>query len=192
MGAIDVSLGVYELEEPWGRLVEVGRDREQLDDLEASGPITTYVLKDRTTRASSLKCKTVADAVSLARFLEAHLAELRRFLLEQVEGDAARLRALETDVTGAACTATWSFSTGDADPSEATEHAVRALHDGFLARLAPMRIEDAELEPELTGGKAVLAVFGTTTHRIDLQRPSGPAYRDVQLAAVTSLAESLT
>jgi len=187
MAEIELSLGEYELEEPWGRLVEVGRVRE-VADVQAAGPITTYVLKDRTTRSSSIKCKSVEDAVSLARFLDAHLAELRRFLLEQVAGDSARLRGLETDVTGPVCLTSWSFTTGDTDPAQSTAAAVEALHQGFLGRLAPVEIEASELEPALGGGKAVLAVRGDETLRIDVQEPSGPAYRGVQLTAARKLA----
>jgi len=190
VAATELSLGEYELEEPWGRLVEVGRVHDALP-FAAPDAITTYVLKDRTTRASSLECKSIEDAVALARFLDAHLAELRRFLLEQVAGDDARLRALESDVNGPRCTVTWAFSTGDSDPADSTERAIEALHEGFLARLAPVSIEEAELDRELRGGKAVLAACSDEILRIDLQRPSGPGYRDVQLAAAATLAERL-
>ena len=190
MGSIEVSLGEYELEEPWGRLVEVGRSREHAP-FEAPRSITTYVLRDRTIRSSSLSCKSVEDAVSLARFLDAHLAELRRFLLEQMPADHARLRALETDVSGRDCITNWSFSTGDADPDASTRDAVQALHDGFLARLAPVPIAEAKSDPALGGGKAVLAVCGEDALRIDVQEPSGPAYRGVQLAAAAALVAAM-
>jgi hypothetical protein len=187
----DVSLGAYDLEEPWGRLAEIGRASEEAA-FESPGPITTYVLKDRTTRASSILCKSASDAVSLARFLDAHLPELRRFLLEQAPSEPARLRALDVDVPGSACTVTWSFTTGDADPRGSTATAVDALHSGFLAELAPVAIERAVLEEEAGGGKAVLAVCGEHVLRTDVQLPSGPGYRDVQLAAAAALAASLT
>jgi hypothetical protein len=188
VGQTEVSLGHYELEEPWGRLVEIGRVREPAL-LEAPDAITTYVLSDRTTRASSLRCKSVAEAVSLARFLDAHLAELRRFLLEQAPVDHARLRALETDVAGPSCSVTWAFTTGDADPVESTSYATKALHDRFLARLAPVPIVAVETDPQPGGGKAVVAACSEETLRIDVQEPSGPAYRDVQLVAAAALAE---
>lgn len=162
---IDVSLGEYELEEPWGRLAEVGRVRERVEvDRETTiAEVRTYVLNDRTTRASSFSCKSTGDAVSLARFLDAHLAELRRWLLDRMGADEAisehaKLRGIETDVLGAVCRVAWAFTTGDGDPAPATAANVEALHRGFVAQLAPVAPEQAVLEPEVGGGVAALAV----------------------------------
>src|ERR687884_1546083 len=96
VGPLDVELGEYELEEPFGRLVETGRVREEVfvplahteGGLSASlqrgakaaaesGGFRTTVLKDRITRASCFICNTTEDAVALSRFLEAHVAEMR-------------------------------------------------------------------------------------------------------------------
>jgi hydroxymethylglutaryl-CoA reductase (NADPH) len=82
IGPLDVSLGEYELEEPWGRLAEVERRQEQVfvplahteGGLSASlyrgaraasesGGFRTYVLKDRMTRASCFICKNAEEAV---------------------------------------------------------------------------------------------------------------------------------
>ena len=196
-----VSIGQYELEEPWGRLVEVARAVEALtegashSDSRRSDLIKTYALKDRTTRASTLSCKSVEDAVSLARFLDAHLAELRRFLLEAEPDAEARLRALDVDVPGQTCRVAWTFSTGPADPHQATAAGIEALHEGFVRRLAPVALDDALIDAELGGGQAVLAVCttpeGERSLRLSLQRPSGPGYRAVQLVAAARLAEQL-
>jgi hypothetical protein len=197
----DVSVGRYELEEPWGRLVEVARTVEPLtggdsdSDSHQSALIRTYALKDRTTRASAFICKSAEDAVSLARFLDAHLAELRRFLLEAEPAVEARLRALDADVPGHTCRVTWTFSTGPADPHQATAAGIEALHEGFVRRLAPVAFDEALIEPELGGGQAVLAACATPegerSLRLDLQRPSGPGYRAVQLTAAAKLGEQL-
>ncbi len=197
---IEISVGHYELEEPWGRLVEVARTVEPLagdshSDSHHPHLIRTHALKDRTTRASALLCKSIEDAVSLARFLDAHLAELRRFLLDAEPAAEARLRALDVDVAGPACRVTWTFSTGPADPVEATAAGVEALHEGFVRRLAPVSFDEALVEPELGGGLAVLAACATSAGErsvhLDLQQPSGPEYRTVQLAAAATLAEEL-
>src|SRR5919202_4433056 len=97
VGPVVVELGEYELEEPFGRLAETGRAREEVyvplahteGGLSASlargaraaaesGGFRTHVLGDRITRASCFVCATTEDAVALARFLEAHVAEMRR------------------------------------------------------------------------------------------------------------------
>src|ERR671934_2567251 len=103
VGPLNVDLGEYELEEPFGRLVETGRIRDEVyvplahteGGLSASlqrgakaaaacGGFRTYLLKDRITRASCFVCKSTQEAVALGRFLEAHVAEMRRWLGERV------------------------------------------------------------------------------------------------------------
>src|ERR671934_54496 len=82
VGPLDVDLGEYELEEPFGRLAETGRVRDQVyvplahteGGLSASlyrgaraaaesGGFRTYVLGDRITRASCFVCKNTEEAV---------------------------------------------------------------------------------------------------------------------------------
>src|ERR671925_197206 len=106
VGPLELELGEYELEEPFGRVTETGRSREQVyvplahteGGLSASlyrgaraaaesGGFRTYVLRDRITRASCFVCRSIEEAVSLARFLEAHVAEMRRWLGERAEAD---------------------------------------------------------------------------------------------------------
>src|ERR671938_223095 len=95
VGPVSVELGEYELEEPFGRLAELSRAREDLyvplahteGGLSASlyrgahaaresGGFRTYVLRDRITRASCFVCASTEEAVTLARFLDAHVAEM--------------------------------------------------------------------------------------------------------------------
>src|SRR5436305_9435418 len=99
VGPLDVELGAYELEEPFGRVAETGRAREQVyvplahteGGLSASvyrgaravtesGGLRTWVLQDRYPRASCFLCRSTEDAVHLARFLDAHVAEMRPWL----------------------------------------------------------------------------------------------------------------
>src|SRR5919109_2469558 len=105
VGPLELELGEYELEEPFGRVTETGRSRDAVyvplahteGGLSASlyrgaravaesGGFRTFVLKDRMTRASCFICKSVEEAVVLARFLDAHVAEMRRWLGEREEG----------------------------------------------------------------------------------------------------------
>src|SRR5919205_3673877 len=113
VGPLELELGEYELEEPFGRLVETGRAREQVyvplahteGGLSASlyrgaraaaesGGFRTHVLRDRITRASCFVCASTEDAVALARFLDAHVGEMRRWLAEREESWISRLARL--------------------------------------------------------------------------------------------------
>src|ERR671935_2855376 len=81
VGPVDIELGEYELEEPFGRVTETGRSRDQVfvplahteGGLSASlyrgaraaaesGGFRTYVLRDRITRASCFVCRSTGDA----------------------------------------------------------------------------------------------------------------------------------
>src|SRR5204862_8221403 len=108
----------------FGRLVETGRTRDRAfvplahteGGLSASlyrgaravaesGGFKTYVLRDRITRASCFVCRSSEEAVSLSRFLDAHVGGMRRWLGERVEADPrlskyAKLREVETHVVG--------------------------------------------------------------------------------------------
>jgi hydroxymethylglutaryl-CoA reductase (NADPH) len=175
VGPVDVDLGEYELEEPFGRLVETGRVREQVyvplahteGGLSASlyrgaraaaesGGFRTYVLSDRITRASCFVCKTTEEAVELARFLDAHVAEMRRWLAGREEewiSSYAKLREVETHVVGSMCHVLWAFTTGDAcGPNMMTRNAY-ALNTGYVMENAPVRPERAILEANMGGDK---------------------------------------
>src|SRR5207302_3157574 len=175
VGPVDVDLGEYELEEPFGRLAETGRARDQVyvplahteGGLSASlyrgaraaadsGGFRTYVLGDRITRASCFVCNTTEEAVRLARFLDAHVAEMRRWLAERDEdwiSSFAKLREVETHVVGPMCHVLWSFTTGDAvGPNMMTRNSY-ALNMGFVLEHAPVKPERVILEANMGGDK---------------------------------------
>src|SRR5919109_2682385 len=173
VGPLELELGEYELEEPFGRVTETGRSRDQVyvplahteGGLSASlyrgartaaesGGFRTYVLGDRITRASCFVCKTTGEAVQLARFLDAHVAEMRRWLGEREEewiSSYAKLREVETHVVGSMCHVLWAFTTGDAcGPNMMTRNAY-ALNMGYVMERAPVRPERAILEANMGG-----------------------------------------
>ena len=175
VGPLDVDMGAYELEEPFGRLAETGRIRDEVyvplahtegglsvslyrgaRAASESGGFRTYVLGDRITRASCFVCKTTEDAVRLARFLDAHVAEMRRWLAERDEewiSSFAKLREVETHVVGSMCHVLWAFTTGDAcGPNMMTRNAY-ALNMGYVMEQAPVRPERAILEANMGGDK---------------------------------------
>ena len=175
VGPLELELGEYELEEPFGRVAETGRSSEQIfvplahteGGLSASlyrgaraaadsGGFRTYVLADRITRASCFICKSTEEAVQLARFLDAHVAEMRRWLAEQREewiSSYARLREVETHVVGPMCHVLWAFTTGDAcGPNMMTRNAY-ALNMGYVMENAPVKPQRAILEANMGGDK---------------------------------------
>src|ERR671934_501757 len=175
VGPLEVELGEYELEEPFGHVTETGRSRDQVyvplahteGGLSASlyrgaraaaesGGFRTYVLRDRITRASCFVCKTTEEAVQLARFLDAHVAEMRRWLAERDEewiSSYAKLREVETHVVGPLCHVMWAFTTGDAcGPNMMTRNAY-ALNTGYVLEHAPVKPERAILEANMGGDK---------------------------------------
>ncbi|MDQ2983297.1 MAG: 3-hydroxy-3-methylglutaryl-CoA reductase [Actinomycetota bacterium] len=177
IGPLEISLGEYELDEPIGRIVETGREQERVyvplahteGGLSASlyrgaraagesGGFRTFVLRDRMTRASCFVCKTTEEAVTLSRFLDAHVAEMRRWLAERVEADEAlskyaKLREVETHVVGPMCHVMWAFTTGDAcGPNMMTRNSY-ALNMGYVMERAPVQPERAMLEANMGGDK---------------------------------------
>jgi hydroxymethylglutaryl-CoA reductase (NADPH) len=175
VGPLEVELGEYELEEPFGRIVETGRNADQVfvplahteGGLSASlyrgakaaadsGGFKTYVLGDRITRASCFICKSTEEAVKLARFLDAHVGEMRRWIAERDEewiSSYARLREVETHVVGPLCHVLWAFTTGDAcGPNMMTRNAY-ALNIGYVMEHAPVKPERAILEANMGGDK---------------------------------------
>ncbi|HLB18823.1 MAG TPA: hypothetical protein VK613_06820 [Gaiellaceae bacterium] len=175
VGPLEIELGEYELEEPFGRVSETGRTKDQVfvplahteGGLSASlyrgaraaaesGGFRTYVIGDRMTRASCFVCKSTEGAVQLARFLDAHVAEMRRWLAERNEdwiSKFARLREVETHVIGPMCHVLWAFTTGDAcGPNMMTRNAY-ALNMGYVMEHAPVTPERAILEANMGGDK---------------------------------------
>ena len=175
VGPLEIELGEYELEEPFGRVSETSRKQDQVfvplahteGGLSASlyrgaraaaesGGFRTYVLADRMTRASCFVCQSTQEAVQLARFLDAHVAEMRRWLAERNEdwiSTFARLREVETHVVGPMCHVMWAFTTGDAcGPNMMTRNAY-ALNMGYVMEHAPVKPERATLEANMGGDK---------------------------------------
>jgi len=175
VGPLQIELGEYELEEPFGRVSETGRSVDEVfvplahteGGLSASlyrgaraaaesGGFRTYVLQDRITRASCFVCKSTDEAVQLARFLDAHVAEMRRWLSEHQE-DAisryAKLREVETHVIGPMCHVMWAFTTGDAcGPNMITRNSY-ALNMAYVMEHAPVKPQRAILEANMGGDK---------------------------------------
>jgi hydroxymethylglutaryl-CoA reductase (NADPH) len=175
VGPLVASLGRYELEEASGRVVETGRETEELfvplahteGGLSASlyrgaraaadsGGLRTYVLRDRITRASCFVCSSTEDAMAVARFVEANVEAMRGWLAERDDpalSRHARLREVKTHVVGPLCHVLWSWTTGDAvGPNMMTRNAY-ALNMGFVLEQAPVRPERAILEANMGGDK---------------------------------------
>jgi hydroxymethylglutaryl-CoA reductase (NADPH) len=177
IGPLDIELGDYELDEPFGRLVETGRAADRVyvplahtegglsaslyrgaRAVSESGGFKTFVLGDRITRASCFVCGSAEEAVTLSRFLGAHVAEMRRWLAERVEADPtlskyAKLREVETHVVGPMCHVMWVFTTGDAcGPNMMTRNSY-ALNMGYVMEQAPVKPERAILEANMGGDK---------------------------------------
>jgi hydroxymethylglutaryl-CoA reductase (NADPH) len=175
VGPLVVELGAYELEEPFGRVAEVGRERDEVyvplahteGGLSASlyrgakaaaesGGFRTWVIKDRMTRASCFVCRDTEEAVALARFLDAHVAEMRRWLDERPDewvSRYAKLREVETHVVGPMCHVLWAFTTGDAcGPNMMTRNAY-ALNMQYVLQHAPVKPQRAILEANMGGDK---------------------------------------
>src|SRR4051812_1743639 len=175
VGPLELELGEYELEEPFGRVTERGRGQDAVyvplahteGGLSASlyrgaraaaesGGFRTYVVRDRITRASCFVCKSTAEAVQLARFLDAHVAEMRRWLAERPDdwiSSYAKLREVETHVVGSMCHVMWAFTTGDAcGPNMMTRNAY-ALNMGYVMEHAPVKPQRAILEANMGGDK---------------------------------------
>jgi hydroxymethylglutaryl-CoA reductase (NADPH) len=175
VGPIEVELGDYELEEPFGRVAETARGREAVyvplahteGGLSASlyrgaraaadsGGFRTWVVRDRITRASCFVCRSTEEAVQLSRFLEAHVAEMRRWLGERNEAwisSYAKLREVETHVIGSLCHVMWAFTTGDACGANMMTRNAYGLNMGYVMEHAPVKPDRAFLEANMGGDK---------------------------------------
>src|SRR5437763_5866711 len=175
VGPVVVELGVYEVTEPDGEVVERGRAAEEafvpLAHTEAglsaslyrgaraaaeSGGFRTFVLRDRITRASCFVCGSSAQAVELARWIESQADEMRRWLEESTDPSLsrrARLREVETHVVGPMCHVLWSWTTGDAVGANMMTRNSYALNMGFVMERAPVKPERSILEANMGGDK---------------------------------------
>src|SRR3954452_24095208 len=129
VGPLELELGEYELEEPFGRVTERGRGQDAVfvplahtegglsaslqrgaRAADESGGFRTYVIRDRITRASCFVCKSVEAALALARWVEVELPAMREWL-ESTElpqrSTRAKLREVKTHVVGPVCHVLW-------------------------------------------------------------------------------------
>ena len=177
VGPIGIELGVYELEEPGGRLVEHGRESDDvyvpLANTEGglsvslyrgaravgeSGGFRTFVLRDRITRASAFLFSDSAAAVTFADWIASQVSEMRTWL----EGDPipglskhAKLREIETHVVGPMCHVMYAFTTGDACGMNMITRNSFAMNQGFVAERAPVKPRRALLEGNMGGDKKI-------------------------------------
>ncbi len=175
VGPIDVELGDYALEEPDGRLVERGRATEgvyvPLANTEGglsislyrgaravgeSGGFSTYVLRDRITRASAFLFEDVAQAVAFSGWVESQLEPMQAWLASEPVANLsrhARLREIETHVVGPMCHVMYAYTTGDACGMNMITRNSYALNQGFVLERTPIRPTRSMLEGNMGGDK---------------------------------------
>jgi len=171
---LSVSLGEYELSEE-GELVETGRVEEDVvvplahseggltasvqrgaRAIAESGGCRTYVIADRITRASCFVCKSVGDALVLARWLEEELPAMREFLRQADRPELSRyavLREVKTHVVGPMCHVLWRFTTGDAFGANMMTRNAYVLNMAYVLPRAPVPVERTILEANMGGDK---------------------------------------
>ena len=180
-----VSLGEYSLSHD-GEVVESGRADEDVvvplahseggltasvqrgaKAVELSGGFRTHVVADRITRASCFVCRDVGDALTLARWIAAHVDDMRGFLRTSESSELSRyavLREAKTHVVGPMCHVLWRWTTGDAvGPNMMTRNAY-ALNMAFVLPNAPVPIERALLEANMGGDKKPSYEFFQSGH----------------------------
>jgi len=168
---IRIELGAYELSKA-GDVLETGRAEEDVHvplahsegsltlsmtrGATAARVVKTYVLADRITRASCFVCADAAQAIALARWLEAELPAMRDWLAAADDPSLSRravLREVKTHVVGPMCHVLWAWTTGDAvGPNMMTRNAY-ALNMGYVMQRAPVKPERALLEANMGGDK---------------------------------------
>src|SRR5262249_25260944 len=135
--------------------------------VEESGGFSTHVIADRITRASCFVCRSVGDALALARWIEERVAEMRAWLRSADIPELSRhavLREAKTHVVGPMCNVLWRFTTGDAvGPNMMTRNAY-ALNMAFVLPNAPVTIERTLLEANMGGDKKPSFEFFQSGH----------------------------
>ena len=124
--------------------------------VDESGGFRTYVLYDRITRASCFVCKSAADAISLARWTEEQIDEMRSWLASIDDpslSKRAQLREVKTHVVGPMCHVLWRFTTGDAVGANMMTRNAYALNMGYVLERSPVSIERSILEANMGGDK---------------------------------------
>src|SRR2546430_3096962 len=175
VGPLEVELGMYELEEPDGGVVETGSSQERVfvprahtegglsaslqrgaRAVHESGGFRTFVLADRITRASCFVCSSAEEAVQLARWIEGELETMQAWLAEQDDPSLskfARLREVKTHVVGPMCHVLWRWTTGDAVGANMMTRNSYVLNMGFVMEQAPVKRARAILEANMGGDK---------------------------------------
>ena len=179
---VEIALGHYELSDE-GDVVETGRATETVHvplahteggltasmtrGALAAGPIHTYVLYDRITRASCFVCKDAGDAVALARWVQSELPKFREWLESSDDpslSKRAKLQGIKTHVVGPMCHVLWQWTTGDAvGPNMMTRNSY-ALNMAYVMQRAPVKPERAILEANMGGDKKPSAEFFQSGH----------------------------
>jgi hydroxymethylglutaryl-CoA reductase (NADPH) len=168
---IRIELGAYQLSHR-GEVVESARAEEDVlvplahtegsltlsmtRGSTAAGVVRTYVLSDRITRASCFVCADAAEAIALARWLEAERPAMQEWLAAAADPTLSKravLREVKTHVVGPMCHVLWAWTTGDAvGPNMMTRNAY-ALNMGYVMQRAPAKPERAILEANMGGDK---------------------------------------
>ena len=179
---VEIELGAYDLSDD-GAVVETGRATETVHvplahtegSLTASmtrgalaaGAIRTYVLHDRITRASCFVCNDAAEAIALARWIDAELPAMQAWLSSSEDPSLsrrARLREVKTHVVGPMCHVLWRWTTGDAvGPNMMTRNSY-ALNMAYVMQRAPVKPGRAILEANMGGDKKPSAEFFQSGH----------------------------
>jgi hydroxymethylglutaryl-CoA reductase (NADPH) len=177
-----MDLGAYELSGD-GAVLETGRATETVHvplahteggltasmtrGALAAGAIRTYVLHDRITRASCFVCNDAADAIALARWVEAELPKMQEWLSSSDDASLSRrakLREVKTHVVGPLCHVLWRWTTGDAvGPNMMTRNSY-ALNMAYVMPRAPVKPERAILEANMGGDKKPSAEYFQSGH----------------------------
>ncbi|MFZ1880776.1 MAG: hypothetical protein WAU41_11485 [Gaiellaceae bacterium] len=179
---VEIELGAYDLSDD-GAVVETGRATETVcvplahteGSLTASmtrgalaaGAIRTYVLHDRITRASCFVCNDAAEAIALARWVDAELPAMQAWLASSEDPSLSRrakLRDVKTHVVGPMCHVLWRWTTGDAvGPNMMTRNSY-ALNMAYVMQRAPVKPGRAILEANMGGDKKPSAEFFQSGH----------------------------
>jgi hydroxymethylglutaryl-CoA reductase (NADPH) len=171
---LTIALGRYELSAD-GEVVETGRELEDVvvplahteGSLTASlqrgaravaesGGFRTHVLADRITRASCFVCRDAGDALTLARWIEERVDEMREWLRTADIPELSKfavLREVKTHVVGPMCHVLWRFTTGDAVGANMMTRNAYALNMAFVLPQSPVAIERSMLEANMGGDK---------------------------------------
>jgi hydroxymethylglutaryl-CoA reductase (NADPH) len=168
---VRIELGTYQLDDA-GAVVEHGRAEETVHvplahteggltasmtrGALAAGTVHTYVLYDRITRASCFVCNDAAEAIALARWIDAELSAMQDWLAASDDASLSKravLREVKTHVVGPMCHVLWRWTTGDAvGPNMMTRNSY-ALNMAYVMQRAPVKPQRAVLEANMGGDK---------------------------------------